>query len=371
MLSVTSPAPREVWRDLATSDPTATVFQSPEWLTCVCDVGGYVDASRLYQTSTGRSLVLPVVRSRRLPGRLAWEASLPPFWGAAGLVSGDGPVRVEDVAEVLADLASTAGLFLSVRPHFTQGHSWEAARPPRFAAVSHLVHVVDLDGGFDRVWAERFDRSARGGRRKAERSGLNVEVDTSGRLVPVFYELYLGWHERKARDAGTSPALARRLARHREPMDKFAVVAERLQEACRVWVASHEGIPVAAAIVLVDGFQSYYWRGFSERDAAARTRANDLLQSRIIEDACEAGCRYYNMGESGGVASLMDFKKKFGARPTATPELRYERVPFSRMQTLQAGARRGAQRLMAASKGLGEACGGGRRPTGRGTGSKP
>jgi lipid II:glycine glycyltransferase (peptidoglycan interpeptide bridge formation enzyme) len=130
-------------------------------------------------------------------------------------------------------------------------------------------------------------------------------------------------------------------------MRKFTTVARRLRDACSVWVAWHEGVPIASVITLVHGDHSYYWRGFSERDAAARTRVNDLLQSLIIEDSCAAGRRYYNMGESGGVTSLMDFKKKFGAQPTHTQEFRYERFPFSRLARWEATARHSGAQLLA------------------------
>ena len=348
-LTVVTPAPRDAWRELLATDRTATVFQTPEWLSCICDVEGAVDSSLLYQTSSGRRLLLPLVRQRGLPGRLAREASLPSLWGAAGLVAED-RLHDEDLADIFADLASRAGLLLSLRPYFTQGEAWEKACSPAFVSVPHLVHVLDLGGGFGDVWKKRFDRSARGGARKAERMGVTIEVDTSGRLVPQFYDLYLAWHERRARDARTFPALARHLAERREPLLKFALVAARLGSSCRVWVASHEGTPIAAVIALVTGEHAYYWRGFSDRDAAARTRANDLLQSRIIEDCCADGCRYYNMGESGGVASLMKFKEKFGAQPTSTPEFRYERLPFTAVQRWQAGVQRSAQRLLVAGE---------------------
>lgn len=346
MLKVTSPAPRDVWLELAEEDRQASVFQTPEWVSCICEAGGYVDASRLYHTSSGRQLVLPMVRSPHMRGRLAREASLPRFWGTGGVVS-KGDLHDEDVADVFSDLASTAGLLMSLRPHFTQAAAWEKARPAAFTPVPHLVHVLALDGGFGRVWQERFDRSARGGVRKAERMNLRVEVDTSGRLIPQFYDLYLRWHERRARDGGTSPVLARHLAARHEPMRKFTTVARRLQEACSVWVAWHEGVPIASVITLVHGDHSYYWRGFSDRDAAARTRVNDLLQSLIIEESCAAGRRYYNMGESGGVASLMDFKRKFGAQPTHIQEFRYERFPFSRLARWEAAARHSGAQLLA------------------------
>jgi Acetyltransferase (GNAT) domain len=359
-LTVVTPAPRDAWRELLAVDRSATVFQTPEWLSCICDVEGAGDASLLYHTPSGRRLLLPLVRHRGLPGRLACEASLPRFWGTGGLVTEDG-LHDEDMADIFSDLASRAGLLLSLRPYFTQGEAWEKARPPTFVRVPHLVHVLSLDGGFGDVWKKRFDRSARGGVRKAERMGVTIEVDTSGRLVPQFYDLYLRWHERRAREARTSPALARHLAERREPLHKFTLVAERLRSSCRAWVASHEGIPIAAVIALVTGDHAYYWRGFSDRNAAARTRANDLLQSRIIEDCCAAGCRYYNMGESGGVVSLMEFKQKFGAQPTSTLEFRYERLPFTAMQRWQDEVRRSAQRLLVA----GESWRVGERPSSR------
>ena len=74
---VTSPAPRDVWADLVESDRDALVDQTPAWVDCVCATGTYEDASCLYESSTGRRLVLPVVRRRHLPTPLTTQASLP------------------------------------------------------------------------------------------------------------------------------------------------------------------------------------------------------------------------------------------------------------------------------------------------------
>lgn len=54
-------------------------------------------------------------------------------------------------------------------------------------------HVLDLDGGFGHVWQHKFLGSARSAVRKAEQSGLDVEVDRSGRLLGVVHELYEKW----------------------------------------------------------------------------------------------------------------------------------------------------------------------------------
>jgi hypothetical protein len=66
-------------------------------------------------------------------------------------------------------------------------------------------------------------------------------------------------------------------------------------------------------------------------ESMKRYRASDLLQARTIQDACDAGFRYYYLGESGS-GSLGTFKERFGARPVDCPEYRFERVPISRVQ---------------------------------------
>ena len=61
------------------------------------------------------------------------------------------------------------------------------------------------------------------------------------------------------------------------------------------------------------GNNANYTRGVMDRDLAAPTRANDLLHKLAIEEACQAGCRYYHMGETGNLESLAKFKSRFGA----------------------------------------------------------
>ncbi|HWE61422.1 MAG TPA: hypothetical protein VHB98_06905, partial [Chloroflexota bacterium] len=185
---VTSPAPRALWQHTLEADREALVFQTPAWLDAICALGGYEDASRLYELPGGRRLVLPLVRRSGLPTVMTTQASMPHSWGMGGLVA-PGGVRSEDVAAVFADLAGLPVLRTSVRPNPLAGPAWAAAQPPRAIAVPRLAHVLDLEGGFDRVWSKRFLSTTRTAVRKAERAGLDVECDSSGRLMPVFYHL--------------------------------------------------------------------------------------------------------------------------------------------------------------------------------------
>jgi lipid II:glycine glycyltransferase (peptidoglycan interpeptide bridge formation enzyme) len=188
--------------------------------------------------------------------------------------------------------------------------------------------VVDLDGGPEQIW-KRFRSSARRAVRKAERSGLEIECDTSGRLLPVFHRLFQLSIERWAGQQHEPVALARWRARRRDPLEKFEQWAAALGDEMRVWVAWKNGSP-AASIIVLQGANANYTRGAMDKDLAGPTHANDLLQWLAIEDACEAGCRHYHMGESGSSRPLAAFKEKFGARPVEYGEYRIERLPLTR-----------------------------------------
>jgi hypothetical protein len=350
---VTSPVPRQVWQNLLKADPTSVASQTPAWLDCICTVGGYEDASRLYEIAGGRQLVLPMVRRRWFPRGLTVEASLPAYWGTGGLLAA-GSVRAEDVAAVWPDIVAPPTVRVRLRPNFLTAAAWSAVQPPSHVLVTpQTVHVLDLEGGFERVWRDRFKRQTRGGVRKAERAGLDVEFDASGQLLDAFYELYLSWTARRAQEQGLPPWFSQWRAGLREPMQKFQVVAQAFGDRCRTWVARRDGKPVAVVVTLIHGAQAFYWRGYSDKDLAAPVRANDLLQRLAIEDACRAGCRYYSMGESGGVASLIEFKSRFGARPQQFPQYDFARLPLPAVERWPGALERGATGLVVRRSGGG------------------
>jgi hypothetical protein len=339
-IRVTSPAPRDPWETALARDPHALVSHTPAWIDRLCAFGGYEDASRLYELPGGRSLVLPMVRHGQMPGSLASEASLPFNWEAGGVVA-PGGVRPEDLAVVFHDLRRRAALRTSLRPSPLDAEAWAAARPPG-VVVPRLAHVLELDGGFGRVWGERFSGTARTAVRKAERSGLAVERDTTGKLVPVLYELYERSLDRWAEQQHEPRALARWRGRRRDSLGKLELIAGTPGEACRIWVAWRDGQP-AAAILVLQGTNASYARGMMDKELAGPTRANYLLHKIAIEEACEAGCRYYDMGETGPSTSLAQFKTRFGARPRNYAEYHIERLPFTAMDR---GARNVVKRVI-------------------------
>jgi hypothetical protein len=340
-LRITSPAPRDVWLDTLKVDPDALVTQSPAWLDSICSTGLYEDASRLYDNYEGRQWILPMVRRKGRPESLTSQASPPSSWGIGGVIA-PGGATVEDVKAVFSDLSTLPFLRTTIRPNPLHGSVWAAAAPAEVVAIPRIAHVLDLDGGFDHVWTKRFNGKTRNKIRKAEKAGLTIERDRSGELLPVFYDLFLQSVSRWAAKQHEPLWMARWRARRRDPFTKFESISKAQGDSCRLWIASYHGQP-AAAILVLQGANAHYTRGAMNKDLAGPTLANYLLHRVAIEEACEAGCRYYHMGETGSSGSLAQFKSQFGAEAFAYAEYRLERVPISK---LDQGLRRIVKRII-------------------------
>jgi lipid II:glycine glycyltransferase (peptidoglycan interpeptide bridge formation enzyme) len=217
-----------------------------------------------------------------------------------------------------------------------------AGRPAKVAALERRAHAIDLRDGFDAVWKKGFSSRARNHVRKAERAGLTIEVDTDGRLVPVFHELFMLSVERWARKQHEPLALARFRARRRDSVDKLRHIVAELGGAARLYVA-YAGERPAAAILVLQGANAHYTRGAMDVEIAGPARANYLLHRLAIEDACRNGCATYQMGETGRSASLAQFKESLGACPHDYAEYVIERVPFN---AVDRGLRSAAKRVL-------------------------
>jgi hypothetical protein len=338
---VISPAPRAAWEEILAASQEALAFQTPAWMDCLCEAGGYRDVSALYDMGDNRRLILPMAQ-RAFPGGLTTEASLPFGWGTGGFIAAD-PILPVDVARFWSRAAGAAAMRLSVRPNPREGAVWSGSAPASLIVVPRTAHVLSLEGGFDEVWAHRFEGTARTAVRKAEKSSLVVEHDDAGRLLPVFYDLYQQSIDRWATQQHEPRWLAHWRGEQRDPLRKFQSVARHLGPAFQVWVAWHNGEAAAAIIVLRQGRTASYWRGAMHKELAGPTRANYLLHRQAMEAACADGCTLYHLGETGSNPALAQFKTRFGAEPHAYAEYHRERVPITRMST---AARQVVKRLL-------------------------
>jgi hypothetical protein len=341
--TVTSPVPRAVWESLVQSDPGAVVTQSLAWRDAVFADGRYRDASLLYEFPSGRQVVLPMARHHRRPHWADAATSWPDIWGVGGPISQGGRIDQAEATAVLTDLAQRRTLTAQIHLRYGADPVWLSGASPFRVIENRGWYVIDIADGFDQVWKHRFRATARTAVRKAERSGLDIEVDRSGRLLPVFCDLYEKNVQRWASMQHQPVWFTRwRTARMATPR-MLESVASSLGEDCSVWVARSEGMPVAAIIVVRYGASAHYWRGAMNKDLATPVRANDLLHRLAIEEACRDGYRFYSMGNSTPGTPLAQFKEKLGATQHFTHLLRVERLPI---RTAQRKSRNIVKRIM-------------------------
>jgi hypothetical protein len=324
---VVSPAPRSEWQKVTKIDPTSTLTQGPEWMDALCSFTSWRDASRYYETSDGNSIVVPLAeKGITTAGRVL--ASMPGGWGMGGMVSSL-PVRHEDVMAVLEDLISLRCLRLRILPNPLRGVEWSASVSAPTIALPRRSHVVDLEGGFEVVQGQLFGKTARKKVRRALRENLEVERDTTGRLIPVYRDLFERSIVRWAERSNEPLWLARKRGNREDPAGKLEFLAETLGDQMVTWVAWRSGEPAAAAIDL-KGNSTFGWRGAMHEEHGPATYAPYLLQDFAMREACTDGNRYYYLGESGQSEGMATFKENFGGIGFTYPEIRFERLPITR-----------------------------------------
>ncbi len=339
VVDLVSPAPRDIWRGVLADDPGATALQTPEYFDAVLAATGGTDVSRFYQLRDGRQLLLPLVRRRTAFG-LNVDAGYPGGFGHGGMLA-TGGLLADDVRTVVPDLK---GQSLSTRiggAHHTS-EQWAAGLLPGVVEEPRRVEIIDLEGldphDPEAFRARQFPRKVRSSLRRATRMGVEVEKDSTGRLIDVFHDIYRAWVERWIPRSGLPPLLARRVALRQEPLHKFRTVAARTGDACRVFVAWHQGRPVAASVMLTYGAHGIGWRSYSIKELAAPVSANLLTQVVGMEDALASGCRYVDLGQSGDTSTLLHFKNNLGASPRAVVDLRIEAPGLTRLRAAKLAA---------------------------------
>jgi hypothetical protein len=234
-------------------------------------------------------------------------------------------VTSTDLAVLADDFGRRRPLRRSIRPNPAQVEVWRS-----FAGMERVptvAHIIDLEPGLDAVY-KRFNRNAKRNIKIAEKAGVVVEIDCTGRLLHDFFAMYEMSSSRWARQQNEPQWIARLRYGHQDPIEKWQTIAGHLGPKCLVLIARVDGTPAAGGILLL-GTDAHYTRAAMNAELAAPSRATDALEWQVIKEATASGARRLHTGHSAtpGVAA---FKERFGAVPVAYDEFIVERVPFRR-----------------------------------------
>ncbi|MGB8995092.1 MAG: GNAT family N-acetyltransferase [Pseudonocardiaceae bacterium] len=323
-------AARAAWEELSAQDESIALSKTPEWADCICSCSPFTDATLLFRGEDGRRLILPRLRKTGSTSILGLYESPPPGWGlgadASGVLSEGGLASASQMRALIQEIRRHPGLRTRVMVGGDDAAEWESVVPGTTYSTSLTAQVLDLRGGFSTVWTQRFTSKVRSNARKAERRGVDVESDNTGRLIPVFDELYRNSVDRWAQQRGRPLSLMRWRAQRNEPRSKFATVTQKMGERCTVWIAWREGEPLAGIVVLTRGPRVTYWRGAMNKERTRGTGANELLHRCAIEAACAGERQSYDFGLHQ-TEELKRFKSTFGAREVPVHAYYFERFP--------------------------------------------
>lgn len=326
---------RPAWEDLVSQDPSVALSKTPQWADCICSSEHFSDATLLFRGEDGRRLVLPRVRKTGVLASIELFASPPCHWNlgadASGFLGEGGPASSRETTALIQEVRRHPGLRTRVVVGKEDAQLWASAVPSTVYSIARTAQVLDLRGSFSAVWSKRFTSKVRSNCRKAERRGVVVESDSTGRLIPVFDVLYRSSVDRWAQERRYPLMLMRWLAQRQHPQNKFATVARRLGERCTVWIAWRRGEPIAGIINLTRGPRVTYWRGAMDKERSRGTGANELLHRCAIEAACASEQQSYDFGLSQ-TADLKRFKRTFGADEVPVHIYYFERLPTAAVE---------------------------------------
>lgn len=324
---VVSPVQADDWDRVYRLDQSALPTQSRTWARTIGRASRFADHSRLYRFSDGVDAVLPVFSPKHGLGAVTISRSPPSAWGFGGPLSTE-PLSAAHVRAILDDCARRPGVGVKLRPNPLHARIWaDATEASAWQRQDRVAHVLDLSGGFEKVWNDRFTGPTRNKVRKAEKAGVTVETGTGAALIDEFDGLFRRSIARWARQQNEFGWLAALRGRIRDPKRKFSGMVQYSEGLLRISIARIDAVPVAGIIVLTDR-NAHYTRGAIDEKRVGNSQAAYLLQKTAIEDACGRSCGHYHMGETGSSQSLARFKSNFGAVAVPYAEYRHERIPL-------------------------------------------
>ena len=290
--SLMNPLLDREWDDAVSAHPDATIFHSTAWARVLVDTYGHRPCYVQISLNGGLLALVPMMEVRSVLTRS--RGICLPFsdYCAPLTLSSFGHERVTQKLQQIAH--ERCWSYFELR-----SHSIVPVNTP--ASESYYGHFLDLRIGPEAL-ISNFASSVKRAVRKAQRSGLNVSIQSSPEAMAQFYQL----HVRTRRRHGVPPqprSFFINIQRHliNNPGFGFIVLVECQKD------------PIAAAIFFRLGRHAIYKFGASD-ERLQELRANNLAMFEGIRYLAEGGAETLHFGRTDKEnEGLRRFKLSWGA----------------------------------------------------------
>jgi Acetyltransferase (GNAT) domain len=301
-IEVLDPLQDSTWDRLVASHPAHHFFYSTCWAKVLCKTYGHKPLYLRCSHQGELKALVPLMEVRSV--FTGCRGVCLPFTDfCAPLVFGE---------QVWQDLVTTLSEVAQARKwkHFELrgGSALDVSTKP---VVGYYGHALDLRGGTEKVFAG-LKSSVRQALRKAERSGLNVEVTQRREALLDFYRLHVATRKRH----GAPP----------QPLAFFLNLYDEVirQNAGFITVAGAASRPIAAAVFLHFGKRAVYKFGASDQELQP-LRGNNLAMWAGIRFLTENGFDTMHFGRTSlQNDGLRRFKQTWGSKEERIEYLRFD-----------------------------------------------
>jgi len=298
-------ATAQEWDAIFEACDHATFFQSRDWAEVWRRYtrGQFEPVAWSLRFSDGSRAVLPASRTRLRRG-LSTHYVLSPADTYGGWLSTDELTDKHRELLVTHMKRQMSNMWLRVNPFDP------FMAEVKFGVVAHdETHALRLTEDVGAI-EKCFSRGHRASIRAARRNGVTVSLATELEQWQSYYSAY----EDSLRRWGPQAS-----SRYAWPLfdDLYRLASPRV----RLWIAGRDGELLAGALCFYARSHVGWWHG-AAFESAFHLRPMNLLLAEVIREASMAGYTWFDFNPSGGHAGVVEFKRRFGATPLASPVIR-------------------------------------------------
>jgi Acetyltransferase (GNAT) domain len=289
------------WNALIASQPKHSFFHTAEWAKVLADSYGYTPV----YFAAGKTDVHSILPLMEVDSWLTGRRGIGlPFTDACGPLCPD--------AATLQKLFQGAVEFGKIRNwKYIECRGGRELFGKVPASLLFYGHELDLTAGEDGLFS-RLESPVRRAIRKAEKSGVTVEILQSVEAVRIFYSLQC--QTRKKHGLPPQPfKFFLNIHRHILSQDKGMVV-----------LARHHGRPIAASVYVNLGDRAIFKYGASD-EVFQDLRGGNLVMWAAIKEFVRRGAKHLDLGRtSSGNEGLRKFKLGWGAGEHTIEYVKYD-----------------------------------------------